>query len=69
MASVVAETEPKVGQSDWRGIIALVFILGFFTALLFATLANSEPALDFLAGQVLPPLLLILGFYFGAKTR
>jgi hypothetical protein len=67
MASVVAE--PKIGESDWRGVIAVAFILGFFVTLFFAVLAGSDPALEFLARQVLPPLLLILGFYFGAKSR
>ncbi|MEM2293181.1 MAG: hypothetical protein QXX41_07895 [Nitrososphaerota archaeon] len=50
---------------DWRGLIAFVFSLGFFIVFIIEIYRNG----GFEGVKLLtPPIMLILGFYFGEKA-
>ncbi|MEM2374116.1 MAG: hypothetical protein QXI11_06690 [Thermoproteota archaeon] len=50
---------------DWRGLIAFTFTLGFFIVFAFEIMVK-----DGFEGVklLMPPVMLILGFYFGEKS-
>jgi hypothetical protein len=50
---------------DWRGLLAFTFTLGFFTVFTVEIVLYHS----FEGGRLLlPPLMIIIGFYFGEKT-
>ncbi|MEM2169683.1 MAG: hypothetical protein QW186_07780 [Candidatus Bathyarchaeia archaeon] len=50
---------------DWRGLIAFTFTLGFFIVFIIDVLLSK----GFEGVKLLmPPVMLILGFYFGEKS-
>lgn len=51
---------------DWRGLIAFTFALGFF--IVFGIEAYFQRGFEGVK-LLMPPLMLILGFYFGQKAE
>jgi hypothetical protein len=50
---------------DWRGLLAFTFTLGFFIVFAVEIVLNR----DFEGSRLLlPPFMIIIGFYFGEKA-
>ena len=56
----------KLQESDWRGIIALVLVVGF---LLLLWRAETEADMNTIATILAGPIGLIIGYYFGQAGR
>ncbi|MBU7030054.1 MAG: hypothetical protein HXS48_24190 [Theionarchaea archaeon] len=54
----------KLEESDWRGIIALILVVGYLFLL-----ATADTNLETISAILSGPVGLIVGYYFGQSSR
>ena len=69
MSDIKPEGIEKFKEEDWRGILAVGFTAVFGAISAIALLLGGVPALQTVAAVFGPMEGLILGFYFGQKSK
>jgi len=69
MSDMKPEGIEELKEEDWRGILAVGFTAAFGAISAIALLLSGVPALQTVAAVFGPMEGLIIGFYFGEKSK
>lgn len=58
----------KIKESDWRGFLAVICVIGFFVLLTVAVASDRLDVAKEIGSWLMPLVLSVLGFYFVGKS-